>query len=408
MDNETKAPSYLLGTSEQQSWLKDYFFVPKGFAFLEPGVVPADDVRMSAFNVAKSAYQIRPDVFNMAYLTKTVGLGKEEIMQRIKRLYDQRLVVFVKNSALAVSGFGLYAWVVKLNEDVPAQVKAELSQWFQNKDDICTGFECSGDFDFYNNNHMRVLDNLLAEVIDPWKNRPEVKYIHLCPIRRILRDSHANMWDSPGETFREVVWGKGQVEKLASIQTQMDLVDFKILEALNAKRPMEDYFDYKVLSEISGLDAKDMLNGMKEIVETKRIFVPVFHLNFMKLGLSNHTFIIRLFQNIPCYRKAQICDELAAISELNTINEFSDSFYDIVACAYTEITDINALREKLNGYSEIEEIKEADMTRMFRRWTCRLDDENGFWEECVFTDDLLQDKTQKKTAAVKSAGKEGE
>ncbi|MDD3308329.1 MAG: AsnC family transcriptional regulator, partial [Acetobacterium sp.] len=248
MDNQTKALSYLLGTSEQQSWLKDYYFAPKGLAFLEPGVVPADDVRMSAFNVAKSSYQIRPDVFNMAYLTQAVGLDKEEIIQRIKRLYEQKLIVFVKNTALSLYGFGLYFWVVKLHEDAPAQAKAELSQWFQNKDDICTGFECNGDFDFYNGNHMRVLDNLLADVIEPWKNRPEVKYVHLCPIRRILRESHANMWDSPGDTFREVVWGPGQVEKLTSIQTKMDLLDFKILQALNNKRPMEDYFDYKVLS----------------------------------------------------------------------------------------------------------------------------------------------------------------
>jgi len=400
-------PMYLLGTDEQQKWMRDYFFAPRGLGFLEPGIVGLDDPKMSAYNVAKSSYQIRPDVFNMDCLSKTVGLSKDEIMKRLLRLYDNRLIMFVMNPPVSVYGWGLYYWLVKLQEGTAPETKAKLSDWFQNKDDICTGYECNGDFDFFNGNHMRVIDNLLADVIEPWKNNPEVEYVHLCPIRRDLRESHVNMWDAPGEGFREVVWGKGQLEKLAQIQDKMDLIDLKIVQALNAKKPMEDLFDFKVLSEVSGLDPKEMLDGIKELVEVKRIIVPLFHLNFMKLNLTNHMFVIRLFQNTPSYRKAQIADELSAIPEFNNVMEFSDSFYDITVWAYNEISDIKALRDKINSYPEVEEIKEADITRMYRRWVCRLDDQNGYWEECAFTDDFLQDRTEKNEVRALHTRKEG-
>ena len=30
---------YLLGTEEQQEWMKEYFFAPRGIGFTEPGTV---------------------------------------------------------------------------------------------------------------------------------------------------------------------------------------------------------------------------------------------------------------------------------------------------------------------------------------------------------------------------------
>lgn len=391
--NKTNTPEYLLGTDEQLKWRQNYFFDPRGGGFLEPGIVSLDDARMSAYNIAKSSYQIYPEVFNMKYLTKATGLDKKDIIKRMHRLYDEHLIMFVMNPATQVYGWGLYYWFVKLKAGTSKEAKAKLSDWFQNKDDICTGYEMEGDFDFYNGNHMRVLDNLLADVIGPWKDNPEVEFVHICPIRRDIRESHVNMWDAPKEAYRKACWGKGQLEKLAKIQTKMDLVDLKLFEALNAERSMEEYFDFDVLSKISGLDSKDLLNGIKEVVEQKRIIVPLFYLNAPKLNLTTHTFVIRLFQNIPCYRKAQIADELSAIPELNTIFEFSESFYDMLLGAYNEITDIEALKNKLSKYGEIEDIKEGDIKKMFRRWVCRLDEQNGYWEECVFTDDFLENRT---------------
>ena len=136
-----------------------------------------------------------------------------------------------------------------------------------------------------------------------------------------------------------------------------------------------------------------MKQDIIDVVDNKRIIVPMIYLNYMALRLSLKTFVIRLFQIIPCCRKAEIVDELSKIPELNNIFEFADSFYDIAITAYNELTDIDKIRDILNGYGEIEEIKEADSRKQFRRWVCRLDDKNGYWEECVFTDDFLQDRT---------------
>ncbi len=350
-NNEKKQAEYILGTDSQQEWKRDYFFDPRGVGFLEPGIVGLDDSKMSAYNVAKSSYQIHPEVFNMDYLTKATGLSKDDIVKRMHRLYDEHLIMFVMNPATQVYGWGLYYWFVKLKEGTTKEEKSKLSEWYQNKDDICTGFEAKGDFDFFNGNHMRVLDNLISSVIEPWKNNPEVEFAHICPIRRDIRESHINMWDARPDTYRQDYWGGNQLEKLAKMQNLMDLKDLKLFQALNAKRPVEEYFDFEVLSRISGLDPNDMKIGIKEIVEEKRILVPVFFLNFMKLNLTNHMFVIRTFQNIPCYRKAQIADELSQIADYNVVLEFSDSFYDILVCAYNEISDINALKENISSYA---------------------------------------------------------
>ena len=52
---------------------------------------------------------------------------------------------------------------------------------------------------------------------------------------------------------------------------------------------------------------------------------------------------------------------------------------------------LRCIRNLLDGYAEIEEILEADSPRQFRRWTARLDANKDMWEECIFTDDILQD-----------------
>ncbi|MEN8077583.1 AsnC family transcriptional regulator [Clostridioides difficile] len=387
--------SYDLGTSECQKWGDNYFFKPRGIGFLEPGTVSLDSKELSAYNVAKSSYQIYPEVFNIDYISEKLEISNEEVVSRLKRMYDEHLIMFVMNPATQVYGWGLYYWVVKLKDKTPKEKKEKLAEWYQNKDDICTGYECSGDFDFFNGNHMRVLDNLLSDVIAPWKDNDEVEYVHLCPIRRDVRESNVNMWDAPKEDYRKCLWGEDQLEKLASIQDKMDIVDLKIINTINNTPSIGDMFNFNKLSEVSGLDAEEMKKDIIDVVDNKRIIVPMMYLNFMKLGLTMKMFTIRLFQIIPCCRKSEIVDELAAIPELNNVFEFTDSFYDIAITAYNELTDIDKIREILNGYGEIEEIKESDINRQFRRWVCRLDDKNGFWEECVFTDDFLQDRTRK-------------
>ncbi len=147
---------YLLGTEEQQEWMKEYFFAPRGIGFTEPGTVATDSAEFSAYNVAKSFYQNYPEVFNLDYIASKVKVDREEVRKRLKRLYDERIIMLVYNPAVAVYGWGLYYWVVKLKKDTPKEIKQQLSEWFQNKDDICTGYQTEGDFDFFNGIKSRV------------------------------------------------------------------------------------------------------------------------------------------------------------------------------------------------------------------------------------------------------------
>ena len=308
-------------------------------------------------------------------------------------MYDEHIIMFVMNPAVAVYGWGLYYWVVKLKDDASPEVKKKLSEWFQNKDDICTGYETEGDFDYFNGNHMRVLDNLLADVIAPWRDMPEVEYVHLCPIRRDVRESNVNMWDAHGDGYRKFVWGKEQISALMKAQDLIDAKDFAIIDAINNTETVGDMLDYDVLANLSGLDAAQMKRDFMEICDNRRFIVPMIYLNHMKLGLKMKMYLVRMFQNVPSYRKSQLVDELSDMPEFNNIWEFSDSFYDVMLSSFSDLTDTEALRKMLEGYAEIEEVQVADSPRQFRRWVARLDDQNGFWEECIFTDDFLQDRT---------------
>lgn len=399
MEKNVSPSPYLLGTDQAKKWEEKYFYPPRGYTFVEPGIEPTDCAAMSAYNIAKSSYQTRPDVFNMDYLTKTLHLPKEEIMKRMKRMYHDHLIMYVANFGLCVEGFGLYYWIVKLNKGTDDGDRRKLIDWYQGNDEICTGYATHGDFDFFNGNHMRVLDNLLTGVIDPWKSNPQVKSVELCPIRRDMRESGVNMIDAVGDDYRQCIYGDAQLKAMANFQNKMDLTDLRLLAALNAKRPMSEVYDYKVLAEVSGLDPKRMEEDISRIVDTKRLLTPLFHLDFAKVGLTNHMFVIRTFQTTPSYRKAEMVDELMKEKEFNTVFEFTDSYYDISCWAYNEISDIDALRKRIYSYSEVESVMEADGDRQFRRWTCRLDADTGNWEECVFTDDFLENRTEARDPA---------
>ena len=55
----------------------------------------------------------------MDYLSKSLNLKKEEIIKRMKRLYDERLIMYVMTPPMQLIGYGLYYWVVKLKEALP-------------------------------------------------------------------------------------------------------------------------------------------------------------------------------------------------------------------------------------------------------------------------------------------------
>ena len=203
-----------------------------------------DSAEFSAYNVAKSFYQNYPEVFNIAMIREKTHLADEDIKARIKRMYDEHLIMFVMNPAVAVYGWGLYYWVVKLKDGTDPKVKQQLSEWFQNKDDICTGYETNGDFDYFNGNHMRVLDNLLYDVIGPWKDMDEVEYVHLCPIRRDIRESHGQHVGFTRRRLPEISVGRCPEAESAALQDKMDAADFAIIDAINNCESVGDMLDY--------------------------------------------------------------------------------------------------------------------------------------------------------------------
>ena len=385
---------YTLGTDQQMAWKQINAFPPLGYGFAEPGTYGLDATEVAAYNVAKSFYQNYPEVWNIDYIAKETKLKKDDIKKRLKRMYDERLIMFVMNPNVGVYGWGLYYWIVKLKEGTDPAVKAEFSKWYQNKDDICTGYETEGDFDYFNGNHMRVLDNLLADVIQPWKDHPAVDYVHLCPIRGDVRESLVNQWHVPEDQYRKFVFGEEQLKKFFKVQKKIDKNDFAIIKAINGTKSVGDMFDFDVLEKLSGLDGKQMKKDIIECVDVRKFMLPMIYINYRKLGISMQMYLVRMFQNVPSYRKAEIVNEFAGMDEFVDIFQFGDSFYDCLLTVYAEVNDVDAIRSKLENYAEIEEVWTAVSKRQFRRWVARLDDENGYWEECVMTDDFLQNRLE--------------
>ena len=267
---------YKIGTDEQQTYFKDYNIAPKGYGFLEPGVVAKDAKEFVAFNIAKSFYQVYPEVFNLSFISKKVGLSEDEVKKRIKRMYDEKLIMLVSNSYVGIMGFGLYYWIVKLKEGTSKEEREELTKRFQENDQICTGYmmEEGGDFDYFNGNHMRNLDNLIYGVLDKFRFNKCVEYVHILPIRRLVRESHVNMFDCK-ENYRHYFWSDEQMKNVLKIQKVMDKYDFAIIDAINNAGSVGDMFDYDVLAKLSGLDAKEMKADIMKIVDEQKTIIPM-------------------------------------------------------------------------------------------------------------------------------------
>ena len=388
---------YKIGTPEQQEYLRDYNFNPKGLAFSEPGVIGSDAKEFVAFNIAKSFYQVYPEVFNLPYVEKVTGIQAAEAKKRIKRLYDEKKIMLVKNSAVSIMGFGLYYWVVKLKDGISKKHRQEFTDWFQSNDQICTGYmmEEGGDFDYFNGNHMRNLDNLIYGVLDKFRFQEGVEYVHLCPVRRLIRESSVNQFDAR-EGFRHYFFDAEQVKKAVSLNRGMDEADFAIIEAINNAPSMAEMFDYAVLSRLSGLDGEEMKKDLCRVVDNDHGVIPMIYLNYRALGLRQRFYLVSLFENTQTWRSEQIADELSQDGRFVNFFDFSDAHHNFMLSTYEELVDSRLIRDKLLSYGEVKEVKEALSPRQFRRWTARLDSESGLYEECVFTDDVLLDRSEEK------------
>ena len=63
-----------------------------------------------------------------------------------------------------------------------------------------------GDFDYFNGNHMRNFDNLIGGVLDQFRFRRCVEYVHICPVRRLVRESHVNQFDALKDFRCRCLW----------------------------------------------------------------------------------------------------------------------------------------------------------------------------------------------------------
>ena len=389
------ARTYMIGTEEQQAYMKDYRWNLKGYSYLEPGVVSTDSKYFAAFNVAKSFYQVYPEVFNLATISRKTGLAADEIRTRLKRMYDERLLMLVKNSCVGAMGFGLYYWVCKLKDGISPEEREEMVRWMQENDQICTGYsmDAGGDFDFFCGNHMRNIDNLICGVLDRFRFRDCVDYVHICPVRRLVRESCVNQFDARKDV-RKYFFSDDQLERVLKLQDRMDRADFAIVDAINNTPSVGEMFDYEVLAKLSGLNAEEMKQDLMTLVDTRQCVIPMVYINYRALGLKQRFYLISMFQNTPTWRSEQITDELAELPEFSNIFEFADAHHNLILSCCEELTDLDRIEQTLRTYGEIGDILQASSSRQLRRWTCRLDDEHGLWEECVFTDDLLLDHTR--------------
>lgn len=388
--------SYLIGTDEQQAYMDDYNIPSRGYGFFEPGVVAPDAKEFVAFNVAKSFYQVYPEVFNLKYIAEKTGLEETEIAKRIKAMYRNQQIMLVFNPPVEIMGYGLYYWVVKMKDGTPKEERDALYKEFQENDQICTGYymDGGGDFDFFNGNHMRNIDNLLGGVLDPFRLRENIEYCHITPVRRLIRESHVNQFDAKND-FAKYFWSDEQKENVLKFQDIMSKEDFDIIDAINNVDSVGDMFDYDVLAKLSGLDAEEMKKDLMKICDHDHTSLIMIYFNYRAIGLKMHFYCVSMFENTPTWRSEQIADELAEMPEFENIFDFGDAHHNLMLSAYEDITDLDKIREKLQSYGEIGEVLEATSGRQLRRWTCRLDGENGLWEECVFTDDILQDRVRR-------------
>ena len=368
--------------------------VPKGYNRTEPGIIGMNADQMVAYNIAKSFCNVYPEVFNLPLLAKKLNITAEEAGTRIRRMLAKHEIMLVNNPQVNVSGYGLFYWVVKLKADASPEARAALTKCFQENDQICTGYPMmsGGEFDYFNGNHMRNLDNLISGVLDKFRYRDCIEWVHLCPIRRLIRESHVNQFDCHAD-FRHYFFPAEQVTKLCRMQKEMDAIDFGIIETLNNYEHPHEMFDVSVLARLSGLDADKMAKDFDYTVEQVRCQVPMIYFNYASLGLKMRFFLVDFFPSTLTDAGEQVIDELASRPEWVNIFDFGDAQHNIILSAYDDLNDMDELRQLIRSHSEVMSIREAVSDHQFRRWTCRLDADSGMWEECVMTDDLFVDRT---------------
>lgn len=378
-------------TGISTDWRDHYRLPPRGIGHLEPGMVDAASSEMLAFRIAKALYQTRPDVFNLGWLTKETGLTKNDLITRIRSLYDRRLLMLAAIPAVQVFGQGLYYWFARFRPGTLRGVKDAAAASYQHNGAIWNGLETVGAFDSVLGACPPTLDQLIWEILVPVARNDQSEWIRVCPVSRALRSEHMNLWDAPEGRYRVYEWGLEEPKALLNVQRQMDEADIRLVLALNRMRPPQDYFDFRVLAEVSGLDAAVLQRGIECMMQEARQLVPVVYLNWQKMGLTQTILAVRLRRNVPVDCRSRLADDLAAIPEFHTVWQFADAHYDLGLIACTQTTDIAALRRTIKEFDEVDLIDEAEAHRQYRCFGCSLDDASNMWEQCIAFDGALKE-----------------
>lgn len=351
--------------------MRKYFFNQhRGYKSLDPDVFELcfKNRTTMKINGRLVRYGTAADIFNLSYISRKVGISEKEVRSRLQRLFDEHLALFVTDAPVEAMGLGLYYMTVKLKDGDKAK-KEELFKKFLEDDHFCTGYETEGDFDFYLGYHISSFDKLKELIYDKYIDKETEA--NLLPVQRLLRQGGVNHWDLPASLWGEYVFDDVYYEKISKIQNKLDDIDLKIVKTINKKKPVDEYFNVNFFNFPEDV-AKKALNDLYD----GRTFISVLFLNWMKLNYNPYFLLVKLKPATLTERKIEIADKLAERSDLMTIIQHNDSYFDLSIMAYEGIAKIDEIKDVLSSLKEVDEIKEARCMKQTRMWTHRLDDEN--------------------------------
>jgi len=317
-----------------------------------------------------------PKIFNITRISKRLGISRDEVEKRLKRMFDDRLLLTVSNVATqqgAFGGFGLYYLAVKLKKGAEKK-KRELSEKLLEEDLLCTSFEGEGDFDFFVGTHISTLDKLRTLILNKYFNINEIEEIILLPVQRLVKDKRVFHWDAPLNLWLEYTFDEREVKKLLEVQNQLDETDIRIVIELNKAKSAIDKFNLDAFGR-----AKDKMQRILSEFFNQRALVVVSILNWMKLNINPYVFFITFDEKLPSDKRVELVDKFCENPAFFWIYQHNDSQVDCTLMTFEKLWDIKEIRSYLKSFKEVSVIKEMRLTRQYRQWAVRMDDKH--WGE---------------------------
>lgn len=373
-DDTTQSTSQIDTLGEGQYMFNQY----RGYSFRLPeNIAEWSKVKVQLLIATIQFSGAEHELLNKDTVAKDLNLGIEEVNKRIKRMYDDHIMLVPTDAALQTVGFGLFYMVVKLKKGTSAERKQEISDMIRDNDYACTSYETEGDYDFFLGAHINTIDNLNKVILRNLYALSELEELTLLPVQRMLRQERINHWDMKNIFWREMAFIEGEFDKLSKIQDELDDTDLKIIQSLTKKRDITEYINVGFLSK-----KKEAGEKLLRILDEKRLFVTPAFFNWMKLNYQPYFFVIKFSDKVTIDKKMELADSLVEnYPEFNIVLQIGDTYYDLFMGVYKGLSNINLIREKLKSIDEIKEIKEMVAKKQHRIWTIKLDEKH--WGESV-------------------------